>query len=116
MNLEDLERTSPFDVFRHVEERVERLGGRIMGTEVIGMIPDALVLPASADRLSLLDCPPSRLLSTRLARHVAERAARQAEALLEAVRDEGGAVPARVREAALRLSGTLTQLSPDRDP
>ena len=54
---------------------------------------------------------------TRLARHVAERVARHAEALLEAVRDEGDAVPARVREAALRLSGSLTQpLSPDREP
>jgi glutamate formiminotransferase len=117
MNLEDLDRTSPFDVFLHVEREVERLGGRITGTEVIGMLPDPLVLPAAADRLSLLDAPPSRLLSTRLARHVAERAARHAEALLEAVREEGDAVPARVREAALRLSGSLTQPpSPDLNP
>jgi glutamate formiminotransferase len=109
MNLEDLDRTSPFDVFRHVEERVQGWGGRVTGTEVIGMIPDPLVLPAATDRLLLLDSPPSRLLSTRLARHVAERAARHAEALLQAVRDEGEAVPARVREAAFRLSGSLIQ-------
>jgi glutamate formiminotransferase len=109
MNLEDLDRTAPFDVFRHVEREVASLGGRITGTEVIGMLPDPLVLPAAADRLSLLDCPPSRLLSIRLARHIAERAARHAEALLEAVRDEGEAVPTRVREAALRLSASLTQ-------
>jgi glutamate formiminotransferase len=113
MNLEDLERTSAFDVFLHIEREVQSLGGRITGTEVIGMIPDPLVLAAADDRLSLLDCPPSRHLSARLARHVAERAARHAEALLEAVRDEGDAVPARVREAALRLSGSLNQpLSP----
>jgi glutamate formiminotransferase len=116
MNLEDLERTSPFDVFRHIEREVASLGGRIAGTEIVGMIPDPLVLGAAADRLSLLDCPPSRLLSTRLARHVAERAARHAEALIEAVREEGDAVPARVREAALRLSGSLTQPSPDLEP
>jgi glutamate formiminotransferase len=116
MNLEDLDRTSPFDVFRHVEQRVREWGGRVTGTEVIGMIPDPLVLPAATDRLLLLDSPPSRLLSTRLARHVAERAARHAEALLQAVRDEGEAVPTRVREAALRLSGSLTQPSSlDRD-
>jgi hypothetical protein len=117
MNLEDPDRTSPFDVFRHVEERVQGWGGRVTGTEVIGMIPEALVLPAAADRLHLLDSPPSRLLATRLARHVSERAARHAEALLQAVSEAGDAVPARVREAALRLSGSMTQPpSPDRDP
>jgi glutamate formiminotransferase len=117
MNLEDPDRTSPFEVFRRVEQRVEEWGGRVTGTEVIGMIPDALVLPAAADRLHLLDAPPSRLLSTRLARHVSERAARHAEALLQAVSEAGDAVPALVREAALRLSGSLTHSpSPDRDP
>lgn len=115
MNLEDLDRTSPFEVFRHIEERVNACGGRVTGTEVIGMIPDPLVLPAAADRLHLLDSPPSRMLSARLARHIAERAARHAEALLQAVREEGEAVPARVREAALRLAGSLTQ-SPSPEP
>lgn len=116
MNLEDTERTSPFEVFGHVEKQVREWGGRVTGTEVIGMIPDALVLPAAADRLSLLESPPSRLLSLRVARHVAERAARHAEALLQAVRDEGDAVPPRIREAAQRLSGALTpSTSPDRD-
>ena len=117
INLEDLGRVSPLDVFRHVERRLQGWGGRIAGTEVIGMIPDPLVLPAAADRLQLFDFPPSRLLSTRLARHVAERTARHAEALLQAVRDEGDAVPALVREAAHRLSGSLTQRqTPDREP
>jgi glutamate formiminotransferase len=117
MNLEDLERTAPFEVFLHVERWVTALGGRIAETEVIGMIPDPLVLPAAADRLHLLDCPPSRMLSTRLALHVSERAACHAEALLEAVREEGEAVPARVREAALRLSGSMTRPSgPNRSP
>jgi len=117
MNLEDMERAPPFEIFRRVEEALRGIGGRITGTEVIGMVPDALVLPAAADKLHLLDCPPSRLLSIRLSRHVAERATRHAEALLQAVRDEGDAVPARVREAALLLSGSLTQpLNPDREP
>lgn len=73
MNLEDLEATSPFLVFRAVEERVEELEGRITGTEVIGMIPDALVLPAAEDRLQLLDSRRSRLLSSRLAKHLGVR-------------------------------------------
>ena len=73
MTLEDMERTSPFDVFRYVEERLQSWGGRVAGTEVIGMIPDPLVLPAAADRLQLLDSLPSRLLSARLARYVSEQ-------------------------------------------
>ena len=79
MNLEDMERTSPFDVFRYVEERLQSWGGRVAGTEVIGMIPDPLVLPAAADRLHLLDSFPSRLLSARLGRHVSERSLRAAD-------------------------------------
>ena len=113
MNLEDMERTSPFDVFRFVEERVQSWGGRVVGTEVIGMIPDPLVLPAAADRLHLRDSLPSRLLSARLARHVSERAVSRSEVFLQAVSDEGGAQPARVREADLRLSEPQTQ---DREP
>ena len=79
MNLEDMERTSPFDVFRYVEERLQSWGGRVAGTEIIGMIPDPLVLPAAADRLHLLDSFPSRLLSARLGRHVSERSLRAAD-------------------------------------
>src|SRR5690606_33521673 len=116
MNLEDAERTPPFAVFRRVEERVHALGGRITATGGIGMVPDAHALPPAAARLHLLDCSPSRRLSPRLARHVAERAARRAQALLQAVRAEGDAVPARVREAVLRLSGSLTQPHPDPEP
>ena len=117
MNLEDMDRTSPFDVYRYVERRLEASGGRITETEVVGMIPDALVLPAAADRLRVLDCPPARLLSPRLARHVAERAAVRADAVLQAVRGEGEAVPARVRESAVQLSGSLTRPpSQDQEP
>ncbi len=71
MNLEDPVGVSPFRVFLAVEEEVRRIGGRITATEVVGMIPDALVLPAAADRLRLLDPDPSRLLSSRLAAHLA---------------------------------------------
>lgn len=71
MNLEDPLTTSPYDVFDAIEARVEALGGSVAGTEVIGMIPDPLVFPAAADRLKLL-CPDhSRLLSRRVAEHMA---------------------------------------------
>jgi glutamate formiminotransferase len=93
MNLEDMERTSPFDVFCYVEERLQSWGGRVAGTEVIGMIPDLLVLPAAADRLLLLDRFPSRMLSARLARHVSDRAVSRGEEFLQAVGDDEDAAP-----------------------
>lgn len=104
MNLEDPERTSPVDVYAHVEAWVAGRGGRITGTEVVGMLPDALVLPAATDRLRLLDPSPSRLLSARLAAHLSRRAARGLEELLETVDREGDAVPEAVREAARRAA------------
>ncbi len=67
MNLEDLERTSPFVVFRSIEERVEHRGGSVVETEIIGMVPDDLLLHAAADRLKLSEGRLERLLSRRVA-------------------------------------------------
>ena len=73
MNLEDPEATSPYDVFDAIEERVEARGGQVIETEVIGMIPDPLVLPATGDRFKLLHPGDSRLLSRRVSEYVATR-------------------------------------------
>ena len=73
MNLEDPEATSPDDVFDAIEERVEAAGGQIIETEVIGMIPDPLVLPAAGDRFKLLNPGESRLLSRRVSEYVSAR-------------------------------------------
>jgi glutamate formiminotransferase len=73
MNLENPEATSPYDVFDSIEGQVEAAGGRVIETEVIGMIPDPLVFPAAGDRFRLL-CPvESRLLSRRVSQHVSAR-------------------------------------------
>jgi len=74
MNLEDPDRTSPLEVFEAIEAAIGRAGGRILETEVIGMIPDALVLSPTRNRLMLLDVTESRRLSKRLSEHVAVRA------------------------------------------
>lgn len=71
MNLEDPERTSPLAVFDRIESEVAAVGGKIVETEVIGMMPDTLVLPDSADRLKLPDLGPARVLSHRVAEYVA---------------------------------------------
>jgi len=70
MNLEDPTRTSPLDVFAVIEAEVVSRGGRVDETEVIGMMPEALVLPGTAGRLQLPDLGPKRVLSRRVAEHV----------------------------------------------
>jgi glutamate formiminotransferase len=107
MNLEDLQVTRPMDVFGRIEARVEALGGRVTATEVIGMIPDGLVLPAAEDRLKLLDSNAPRLLARRLAEHISARVFRDVQTLLAAIADAGDAAPSPVRDAALRLSRSV---------
>ncbi|HEX6308887.1 MAG TPA: glutamate formimidoyltransferase [Longimicrobiales bacterium] len=66
MNLENVELTQPMDVFRRIERLVHELGGAIEETEIIGMLPDALVWGAAADRLKLAPDTAARLLSRSL--------------------------------------------------
>ncbi|MGH7444609.1 MAG: glutamate formimidoyltransferase [Longimicrobiales bacterium] len=71
MNLEDVGSTSALAVFRSLEARLAERGGHIVETEVIGMLPDALVLEAAAERLHLQPGTTDRLLSNQLLRHLA---------------------------------------------
>jgi glutamate formiminotransferase len=105
MNLEDVERNRPMPVFEAIETSVAAAGGRIVGTEVVGMMPAALVLDAAARRLELFDADLSRLLPLRLVGHVASRVERDAQAVLSWVEGAGFSVPAEVRAAMERLSG-----------
>jgi len=73
MNLEDAVETSPLAVFSAIERAVRARGGDVVETQVIGMIPDALVLPATQDRLHILDLKPARVLSRRVRMHVQAR-------------------------------------------
>jgi len=73
MNLEDLGVTSPMEVFAEIERKVRARGGVVRETEVIGMIPDTLVLPAAGDRLHLPDLGSARVLSRRVSDHVIRR-------------------------------------------
>lgn len=79
MNLEDPERVLPLDVFGRIEEEVHRRGGDVVETEVIGMMPDTLVLPDSAGRLKLPDLGTARVLSRRVAEYVSARSGERTE-------------------------------------
>lgn len=117
MNLEDPDRTSPFQVFEAIEAGVREMGGAVEDTEIVGMIPGALVLPAASDRLRLRGSDPSRFLEGRLATHVAARCSGQARALADAVRAAGDGVPPAVRKATERLAGSLAGEPPsDMEP
>jgi glutamate formiminotransferase len=70
MNLEDVRGTRPMDVYRRIEELTRACGGSAGETEIIGMMPDELVLTAAVDRMQLMDTDARRLLSRRLARHL----------------------------------------------
>ncbi len=71
MNLENADNNSPMAVFRRIEERVAELGGEVLETEIIGMMPDGLLLEAAADRLKLVSPVASRQLTREVLRHVA---------------------------------------------
>ena len=71
MNLEDPAQTAPMEVFQRVEAMILQRGGRVVETEVIGMLPDELLLSAAAQRLSATDWTEDRILSRRVAAHLA---------------------------------------------
>lgn len=71
MNMEELDAVSPLDVFHRLEMELGAMNGRIKRTEVIGMIPDQLLLAAAADRLRLVEPELRRVLSRRLVDHLA---------------------------------------------
>lgn len=75
MNLEDPATVSPLDVFRKIEELAAELGGQVVETEIIGMLPDELIVSAAADRLKLGGDVSGRLLSRRLVEHLARSGA-----------------------------------------
>jgi glutamate formiminotransferase len=70
MNLERLHATSALDVLRRIEALAADHGAEVVETEVIGMLPDELLLHAAADRLRLRDATLDRVLSGRLLRHL----------------------------------------------
>lgn len=116
MNLEDPGQVSPFAVYRALEAEVTAAGGTLVETEVIGLIPEALVLPSAADRLRLLDATPLRLLPARLGAHVSRRAEREVDRLLEVIRRAGPDLPGEVRSAARRLEGMVRDQTRRDDP
>ena len=105
MNLEEVELRDPMEVFERVEAAVHRLGGEIDGTEVIGMIPETLVLAAAGDRLRLFEPTPDRLLPVGVARHLARRMDEDLAAVLSWLGTRESETPEEIQRAVRRLAG-----------
>jgi glutamate formiminotransferase len=73
MNLEDVENASPVAVFEAVRGLIHVRGGEVVKTEVIGMIPDQLVLSTAARALQLENAGSERLLWQRLTQYLAQQ-------------------------------------------
>jgi glutamate formiminotransferase len=72
MNLEDPRATSPAVVFERLDALVATLGGRVIETEVIGLLPDELAVSVAEQRLRLKPGTGTRLLSHQLVQYLAE--------------------------------------------
>jgi glutamate formiminotransferase len=72
MNLEEPGLTSPARVFERLETLVTQKGGRVLETEVIGLLPDELAVSVAEQRLRLKPGTGTRLLSHQLAQYLAQ--------------------------------------------
>ena len=72
MNLEDPRVTSPARVFEYLETLVLASGGRVIETEIIGLMPDELALSIAAQRMRLQPGTEERLLSHKLTQYLAQ--------------------------------------------
>ena len=72
MNLEDPRVTPPARVFDYLESLVRAGGGRVIETEIIGLMPDELALSIAEERMRLQAGTGARLLSRKLAEYLAQ--------------------------------------------
>ncbi|MGH7501415.1 MAG: glutamate formimidoyltransferase [Longimicrobiales bacterium] len=72
MNLENVEESEPMNVVRRIEHDVTIAGGEVIRTEIIGMVPDRLLMDAATDRLHMDASASERLLSRSLATYLAQ--------------------------------------------
>lgn len=66
INLVDPYRTSLFAVVDHIRRQAEKLETEIIESEIVGLVPEAVVLKAAAEALRLPALAPDRLLESRL--------------------------------------------------
>jgi glutamate formiminotransferase len=68
MNLVDYRRTSPIQAYDAVARRAEAAGARVVGSELVGLIPAAAAPEGFAERVRLLAFDEDQVVERRLAR------------------------------------------------
>jgi glutamate formiminotransferase len=66
MNLTDYEVTSPSTVFERILAEAARAGVEVTGSELIGLIPAAALVPLGAAGLRIAELSPDRILENRI--------------------------------------------------
>jgi glutamate formiminotransferase len=86
MNLTSYERTNLHQAFEAVRREAERLGVEVLGSEIVGLVPQAALDRAAAHFLQLENYSPDLVLENRIAAAL-ERKARGREVEVDAPRD-----------------------------
>ena len=76
MNLTDFERTPIHEVFERVKGEAERLGVKIVGSEIVGLIPRRAIEMTAEFYLKVENFSPAQVLENRLEESLAEAAAK----------------------------------------
>ncbi|HZB44953.1 MAG TPA: glutamate formimidoyltransferase [Pyrinomonadaceae bacterium] len=86
MNLTSYERTNLHQAFEAVRREAERLGVEVLGSEIVGLVPQAALDASAAHFLQLENYSPDLVLENRIAAAL-ERKARGREVEVDAPRD-----------------------------
>ena len=68
MNLVDYRRTSPVAVFEVIAAKARAAGVAVVGSELVGLIPEAAAPAGFAERVRLIDFAPDQVVEARLRR------------------------------------------------
>jgi len=66
MNLTDIERTTPLKAYLKVVEEAARENVKVVGSEVVGMVPVSVISEAARSALSLMDFNDEQIMEKRL--------------------------------------------------
>ncbi len=67
MNLTRLDETRPIQAFRRIRSLAEEMGERAVSSQLIGLIPQAALMPGDAEEMELEDAQRNPILESRLA-------------------------------------------------
>jgi glutamate formiminotransferase len=107
MNLTDFERTSMERVFETVRLEAERCGVRVVGSELVGLVPEQALTEAAASFLRVGNFTPGMILENRLAAAMSGTPAPMADAVRPFVDRIASAEPLPGGGSAAAMAGAM---------